>query len=245
MRHADLAADAAPTGVLQAYWRVDWIDGRTEARTLHLRFFPDARSLAALPAIAFEDRPAAPPATIDLYRGGAVPSALDLDFAVDQARPWLDAVFGTVPADFLRHREGQIAAPARLRLRRLSSSVECDAQLYFGDIVALARADGVDDGLRDAVARGEGPAAGCSAATPWREYFTARPAAGADAVALRRAPDDGAPVAARLAAGRQLLKLRTVDEAWIEAVPRNAAETAPVEIAGAGYVRRDELDPVN
>lgn len=245
VRHADLAPDVALTGVLQAYWRVHWIDGETEARMLYLRFFPDARSLGALPAIELGDRPAAAPAIVDLHRDGAGDPPFDLDFAVEEARPWLDAVFGAVPADFLRHREGQIAAPATLRLRRLSSSVECDTQLYFADIVALARAEGADAGLRDAVARGEGPAGGCSAAAPWREYFVARPAAGAEAVALRRAPDDRAPVTAQLPAGRQLLKLRTVDEAWLEAVPRDAAETAPVDAAGAGYVRRDALAPVN
>jgi len=246
----EFSGDARLSGVLQAYWVPSWPDGKTEQRTLFLRFFPDRRSLGALPSIADDGRPPASPTIIQLYRG--TPTAgdvFDTEFPLEAAIPILDRFFPSVPPEFFRYREGYALTHVRLRVQHLSSLIECDRRFFFSDFSSIGRtvADIPAFRQQETVRQAE-QEAGCAGRAPYYEYYQLKPGAPDRSVVLRQTPDADSDAVMQLDAGSQVLKLRTVNDEWVEVEVLRSALPAAVKSAeqsSRGYVRRGELQVIN
>lgn len=248
----ELTGQAELTGLVQAYWVRAWPDGETEQRTLYLRFFPDAHSLARLPTIRAEGGADSAPRVIQLYRGAPPADAVfETAFALEAAIPLLDAAFETVPAEFFRYREGYALAPARLSLLGLTSLIECDRRMFFGGFTSIAGTDTAPTAEQQAQVHALEAQAGCAAHAPYLEYYQVR----APAPGLHPAPDPVSQPLILLEPGSQVLKLRTVDEDWVEVElanetalehPANAV-TPPVQPVAPhrGYLPSSALEPIN
>lgn len=244
----EYAGQVTLSGVLQAYWVPSWPDGVTEQRTLFIRFFPDRQSQARLPRIDDASRPAVRPASIQLYRGSPLADGtFATDFPLETAIPLLDRLFSDIPPNFFRYKEGDALAAVNVQMAHLSSLVECDKRLFFGDFTALTRPPPQRDEaqLRRDIAQVEN-AADCGDVPPYQELYQVR-SDSAQATALKARPDERAPVVAPLSAGQAVLKIRTFDDNWIQ-VRARSDRALPLPLNGdsvEGYIAQRHLTPIN
>lgn len=244
----ELTGQAELTGLLQAYWVRAWPDGETEHRTLFIRFFPDAQSLARLPTIGTEGGAVAVPAVIQLYRGGRpAGDVFETEFPLETAIPLLDEAFHEVPAEFFRYREGFALTPVRLSLQDLTSLVECDRRMFFGGFAAIARTGTSPTAQQQAQVRALESGAGCGAHPAYLEYYQVRSPAPGQAIGLHPAPDTASRPLTPLEPGSQVLKLRTVDDQWVEVERLDDAATPSAQPMAPrrGYLPSGALEPIN
>lgn len=172
-----------------------------------------------------------------------VGALFETEFPLETAIPLLDETFDVVAPEFFRYHEGFALAPARLHVQHLTSFIECGRRLFFGGFTAIAPADTPSPAARAGRAA-RGPGRGrlrCACA-----LSGVLPARGGRARRADRAL--ASPVVGRLAPGSQVLKLRTVDEAWVEveifeeAASPSSPQTAP---ALRGYLPKRALQVIN
>lgn len=235
------------SGVLQAYWVPSWPDGKTEQRSLYMRFFPDHASLDNLPNITETGRPEARPSSIQLYRHGVkADGTFDTEFPLEEAIPLLDRFFASVPAGFFRYKEGSVAAPVRLQVRHLSSLIECDKRFFFSDfkVLHINPESRSTPALHTAVERAEAMA-DCGEWPPYLEYYVIRPdRPDILTVALKKAPDDRSATIMTLNSGQSVLKLETFNDQWVRVKSqKDTSFPRPTDTADSvtGYVLRSQI----
>ncbi len=218
----EFAGQEQVQGVMQVFW----LQGER-----HVRFLVDTGSADHLPEIddEFYDRT---PSILGFHEGRDLDTGyLRYSSLTGLAGELVQHI--DVPENFLRYEEGHVEVPGTLTFRGLVSLIECDAAytvVEYESFEAMPWSEESRAFVEAVLAQPRRVA--CGDDRPWEESFwlsdgqaiLAEPAEGAEAVAVPSMP--------------VVIKVRTVDEEWIEVYSYADPDLR-------GFVRAEDLEPVN
>jgi len=238
------AGDIAVTGMLLAYWEVQYLEAEpvtlAEAepvRQMYLRFYPDPDSQPRLPAFRSVRGDKIRPQRVFLYRELESGEPLDTLHAAyeEHETNQIEALIGdfaSLPPDFLKHREGFALQPTQLRLEDLTSFVEANHRFLYARARAIEPLSITEYGLRQITDADPDTFLG----RPWVETFYAP-----EPLTVHQHPTAQSAEVIRLPADTfGISKVRTIDEHWVLVrIEREEGDTV------TGYVRTTDLLVVN
>ena len=227
-------------GIMQAYWRPIGRsqDGHGFETQLEMRFFLDAEESERLATVVAGDTGDAydrTPRILGFYRDRESESG-ELRFdGLEQLASEVLKHFEDLPDEFLVFREGQVAQRGRLVFRDLSSVIECDAPYSLVRFESFRPEPEIrpDETAESRLRERARAAGGCAAEAPYDETFAVE-----GEQPLHVAPDASAASAGVVADGEIVVKLRTIDESWVEVTTYPERETR-------GFLLQRALSPID